>query len=722
MKKLACFIFALFLFSPFHTENAQNRWHFANPTPTGFDISKIIKDSSGILWAFGEYGTVLKSPDNGKIWSAVDINTTEDLFSAITVNNRIWAVGANGLIIISTDGGESWSRQYSNTSKSLTGIHFVDENNGWIMASDSLLLKTTDGGNNWRQIRFKNMWGGNAIFFIDKDRGFLLCGYYNLGYFSSPSTSGALYRTENGGETWVTVDSGTTKYSSISFSDNKTGYISTFSLGNKSKLLKTTDAGSTWTSMNSPHEWNKMIFKDEKNGAAIHYEQYICILGITTDGGESWENKSNIGLPLATSSFTGFFNDENNIIVTGSGGYITSSTDYGQNWTSLSKSIFPQPLLTLRGVTFKNHETGYVYGEPSILIYTDDAGVNWKYLKTPDSSSIEILKVKDNLMLASWENVLYSSDDNAGSWKEIYRVNPAEEWIRDIQIVSNDSLFFLAGRRLYQSVDGGKNWTKTSEFYVQHLRNFVMVDRNRWILLGHNAITEPCYMTKDAGITWQEMKNRFTTMEFINNKLGYAIDSSFYKTTDGGDRWVEVTDATKKIAYWTSAINFYNENIGWLYGYSSTYFTSDGGRTWVKEFGIKNLDDLSRNSLEVISENEAWAIGGSSRGNIFHFEDSATSVSDSPIDVTPDNYYLNQNYPNPFNPNTIIKYSIPKQSKVELIIYDLLGRKISTLINKEQSTGEYKVQFNGSSLPSGMYIYSIQAGEFRASKKLLLIK
>ncbi|MGE5399286.1 MAG: T9SS type A sorting domain-containing protein, partial [Ignavibacteriales bacterium] len=88
----------------------------------------------------------------------------------------------------------------------------------------------------------------------------------------------------------------------------------------------------------------------------------------------------------------------------------------------------------------------------------------------------------------------------------------------------------------------------------------------------------------------------------------------------------------------------------------------------------------------------------------------------------PQSYSLMQNYPNPFNPSTVITYALPRLSHVDLKVYDMLGREVSTLVSKEQSAGEYKVQFDGSILPSGMYIYSIQAGEFRDSKKILLIK
>lgn len=85
-------------------------------------------------------------------------------------------------------------------------------------------------------------------------------------------------------------------------------------------------------------------------------------------------------------------------------------------------------------------------------------------------------------------------------------------------------------------------------------------------------------------------------------------------------------------------------------------------------------------------------------------------------------YRLGQNYPNPFNPATSIVYSIPEKSMVHLKVFDILGREVSTLVNETKDSGKYKVQFEASHLPSGVYIYTIEAGSFRDSKKLMLIK
>ncbi|MBT8387992.1 MAG: T9SS type A sorting domain-containing protein [Ignavibacteria bacterium] len=85
-------------------------------------------------------------------------------------------------------------------------------------------------------------------------------------------------------------------------------------------------------------------------------------------------------------------------------------------------------------------------------------------------------------------------------------------------------------------------------------------------------------------------------------------------------------------------------------------------------------------------------------------------------------YSLSSNYPNPFNPTTTINYEIPQRSFITLKIYDVLGNEVATLVDEEKQTGSYNVELNATGLPSGIYIYKFQAGNFVETKKMVLIK
>jgi len=109
-------------------------------------------------------------------------------------------------------------------------------------------------------------------------------------------------------------------------------------------------------------------------------------------------------------------------------------------------------------------------------------------------------------------------------------------------------------------------------------------------------------------------------------------------------------------------------------------------------------------------------------------DDFAGHVTDvEKNEVLPEQYSLSQNYPNPFNPSTIIEYNIPNESlalnsNVVLKIYDVLGREVKTLVNKNQKPGNYEIQFDASEFTSGVYFYSLKAGNFYQTKKMMLIK
>ena len=110
-----------------------------------------------------------------------------------------------------------------------------------------------------------------------------------------------------------------------------------------------------------------------------------------------------------------------------------------------------------------------------------------------------------------------------------------------------------------------------------------------------------------------------------------------------------------------------------------------------------------------------------------HFVLSSSSLSTINKVIIPEAFALHQNYPNPFNPITSIRYDLPVDGLVNITVYDMMGRMVKTLVNSSQTAGFKSVQWNATNdrnepVSAGLYLYTIQAGEFRQTKKMVLLK
>ena len=121
------------------------------------------------------------------------------------------------------------------------------------------------------------------------------------------------------------------------------------------------------------------------------------------------------------------------------------------------------------------------------------------------------------------------------------------------------------------------------------------------------------------------------------------------------------------------------------------------------------------------------ALGATEAGMVANMQEveqkyySITSI-EADYNSIPEVYSLEQNYPNPFNPSTVIKFGIPESSNVSLKLFNTLGEEVAVLVKENLGTGSYTYRLDASKLPSGIYIYTLQAGEQLISKKMTLIK
>ena len=174
--------------------------------------------------------------------------------------------------------------------------------------------------------------------------------------------------------------------------------------------------------------------------------------------------------------------------------------------------------------------------------------------------------------------------------------------------------------------------------------------------------------------------------------------------------------------------------------YNGTQFPALAGKIIFGSYNFQSLYIAGLNaSLDSIISVTPWAITGravslsqGSDGNIYvlkygftnegaflRIKPDVTGINNTGI---PTGFFLSQNYPNPFNPATIIQYEIPKSGYVTLKVYDAIGNEISALVSETKSAGSYKVSWDASNYPSGVYFYELRAGEFTERKKMVLVK
>ena len=131
---------------------------------------------------------------------------------------------------------------------------------------------------------------------------------------------------------------------------------------------------------------------------------------------------------------------------------------------------------------------------------------------------------------------------------------------------------------------------------------------------------------------------------------------------------------------------------------------------------------LSLTIGQPIIGNTSNTLNTSNFGFWYQYSQTITDVEDKWMYEVPKQFELFQNYPNPFNPITIIRYGLPKESKVKIVVYNILGEVVTMLIDDLQEAGNYEVKFDASRMASGIYIYRIQAREFIETKKMVLMK
>src|SRR5574338_1572635 len=306
--------------------------------------------------------------------------------------------------------------------------------------------------------------------------------------------------------------------------------------------------------------------------------------------------------------------------------------------------------------------------------------------------------------------VLYSKD-NGNTWIE---KNIAGNWLSDINFLNNGVGYIVGtyggGGAILTSLDGGENWN-----LVEIFPNIVGIDKIKFSRndLGW-AIGYPQSILRSTtnGKTWEVVIDSvygLSNIAVCGDTAWFTYMNRILKTTDAGNTWesFKVFDYNSMI-FSNSDVDFANSMVGYLSTYDGRVFkTINGGVTWLQENYPTGIDNFA---MDFVNEEVGWVFGYP--GIILKRDPNLVSVEDPGYENHYlDNYMLSQNFPNPFNSQTTISYSVPISALVQIQIFDVLGREVSTLLNEEKAAGNYRINFNASELTSGVYFYRLQAGD-----------
>ena len=365
------------------------------------------------------------------------------------------------------------------------------------------------------------------------------------------------------------------------------------------------------------------------------------------------------------------------------------------------------------------------------LFYSDDSGQSWQsYGEVNDSFYINISRIlildNNDILISAWgqNGGVYKSTDSSLTWE---KKNSGFQ-IADVSYIykKNDSLYAAAYDGIYLSVDAAENWVKLNSVpdTIVDARSIVIAPNNNFFTIDQNTVLKSI----DNGVTWDTLTLRGysyinPTYLIITQDKYLFVGTDFrgiFNTTDWGLTWTQnlTPNNVRNIAF-NSVGNIIIGNE-----YSGVQLSVDNGESWQQINKGLPVPPYFINCVFFDSKDYAYC----SVHNYGIFKSISPVVSvDEIYNHNPISFRLYQNYPNPFNPNTKIKYSIPSvgsrdRVSVQLIVSNILGKEVATLVNEEKPAGNYEIEFDGTGLPSGIYFYQLKAGSFVETKKMMLLK
>lgn len=731
---------------------SQSNWnntfiHDAN------QIVTMISNDDLNLYAFSSNSQdYLKSSDGGVTWNSVKgFDTAYTFQTGQFVNANIgWIGGINttnstGQLFKTSDAGNNWYKQILPISGiySINCMMFVNENTGWLgtYSNPAKIFKTINGGINWSITDFANGYLIGNIQFVNSVTGWSIICYPNS----------KVLKTSDQGENWINVTNNAPQITNIisMYAENaETCWVTTYESINSIKytyFYKTTNSGINWnliyTYSSAQFAFNNVVFRNSVTGYAYSGTNFIIK---TTNSGINWFSITNV-FPSNVNEL--FFKGDNHIYAAGGNGnapyenFILNSTNSGNSWTSVNHNRdYSFSLLN-----FVNSNTGFAVTDTGRIYRTTNFGGNWNLIHYDTAFPIASIDFKNNsgIITGPLGSIKYTSN-YGNNWTKIN--TPINISLNKVYFFDQNNCWAVSNNGgIMKSQNSGLDWIilNLNQQRTYNLLDVCFLNNNTgWVLaswITNNPYPIPnnwetaIFKTTNAGLNWFRITSwlnhndwPYRSFKFINENIGYVMNKhGLLKTINGGNTWLNLP-SIGQYDFYLNSVSFINENSFWVGGYYADYHgvlfkTIDGGNSWQQKYLFQDYPLQTIKSVWAIDSNKIMF--GGDYSNIYATTNGGGVIGLSQLgNSIPKVHNLYQNYPNPFNPNTKIKFDVPYLSNVRIIVYDIAGRELYTILDDKLNPGTYEYDWKTQNISSGVYFYCLESEQFRVAKKMILLK
>ena len=397
--------------------------------------------------------------------------------------------------------------------------------------------------------------------------------------------------------------------------------------------------------------------------------------------------------------------------------FLSSSINIYAQWVQVNNGMGARWILSLT-TSGNDIFVGTSHPAAGIFLSTNN-GTSWTQTSLNNRNVFSIAVNGNNIYAGTVQYGIYLSTNYGTSWAQTS--------------VNNDDIysFALNGNNIvagsvfvvYYSTNNGATWGQASGFNSS-VYGLAFMGSN--LFAGTSNLGYGVFLSTNNGFNWTQtsFNNQYVWCLKVagNNLFAGTQNNGVFMSTNNGVNWSQTSLNGRTV--WSLEVNGNNIFAGTDVG---VYVSNDNGTTWtLRNEGFGNFPYV--NALCILNNYVFAGTGNNNYTGVWRRPLSEV-IGIKPIsNEVPNQFSLSQNFPNPFNPSTKIKFSVPASlsfgegPRVRLIIYDILGREVTTLINEPLSPGSYEIEWDAANYTSGIYYYKLETEAFSQTRKMVLMK